>query len=159
NTAGGPLVTVRRGDALGNVGAYDVTVEGGAVGVSAMDTTSFARAESSAMVAGHVDALVASASAHAYGDIADNGSTTGLDGEAQARASLGAPLARAFESADPNDPWIHATEPRVEGAVIAVHESGVLVVPAARGMQTADGVAWVAAGTWSNVLGKWGSRG
>jgi hypothetical protein len=160
NTAGGPVVTVRRSDAMGSVGSYDATVEGGAVGVSGMDTTSFARAEGTATVAGHLGAVVASASAHAYGDVADDGARSGLDGEAQARASVGLPMARAFDASDPSDPWVHATEPRVEGAAIAVHESGVLVVPAARGMQTADGAAWVAAGTWSNVFGRWGgSRG
>jgi hypothetical protein len=159
DTSAGPVVTARRGDALGSVGAYDVTIEGGAVASSAVGTTSFIRSEVSSMVAGRLGALVASVSGRGYGDVADDGTRDGLDGAAQLRAALGVPLARAFDSSEANDPWIHRTEPRVEGGAIAVHESGVLVVPAARGMQTPDGAAWVATGTWSNTVGRWGARG
>ncbi len=157
--AGGPVVAARRSDALGNVGAYDVTLEGGAVSATGPGTTSFVRSEAGASVAGRLGAVVTTASARGYGDVADDGNGPGLDGAPELRTTLGAPLVRAYDSADPNDPWIHRTEPRLEAAAIAVHESGVLVMPAARGMQTPDGGAWVAAGTWSNGFGRWGSHG
>jgi hypothetical protein len=155
----GPVVTARRGDALGNVGAYDATFEGGAVTTSGFGTTSFARGDASASVAGRASPLLVTASARAYGDIAANGDATGLDGAVEARAGAGLPMVRGYDSSEANDPWIHRTEPRLEAAALALHESAVFVVPAARGMQTPNGGAWIAAATWANVLGRWGSRG
>ncbi len=159
-TSGGPVVTARWSDALANRGSATTSrLEGGAVGSPGLGTTSFARSEATATVAGRLGAAVASVSARGYGDIADDGDRDGLDGAAEMRAKLGVPLVRTFDSSEANDPWIHRTEPRLEAAAIAVHESGVLVVPAARGMQTPDGGAWVVAGTWSNAFGRWGSHG
>jgi hypothetical protein len=155
----GPVVTARRGDALGNVGAYDATFEGGAVTTTGLATTSFARTDLTASVAGRANPLLFTASGRAYGDIADTGYATGLDGAVEARAGAGVPLVRAYDSGEANDPWLHRTEPRLEAAAIALHESAVFVVPAARGMQTPNGGAWIAAATWANVLGRWGSRG
>jgi hypothetical protein len=157
---GGPVVALRRSDALGNAGTYDATLEGGQVAGGGLGATSFARAEGGALLATRAGALGASLAVRALGDVADDGARSGVDGVVQARASLALPLAREFASADANDPWTHRTEPRVEAAVLAAHTGDVLVVPAGRGLPDAfgDGRAWIAAGGWSNAFGRAGSR-
>jgi hypothetical protein len=95
------------------------------------------------------------------GDVADDGARSGLDGAAQARATLALPLARGFAPADAGDaadPWVHRTEPRLEAAALVTHASDVLVVPAGRGLVGPAGGAWIAAAGWANAVGRWGSR-
>lgn len=156
--AGGPIVEARRADALAHAGTYDATIEGGAVAGEGMGTTTFARAEGGVMLARTIGPVGASVDLRGVGDVADDGTRTGLDGAAQARATLALPLARDFASDDPGDPWVHRTEPRLEVAALADHTSDVLVVPAGRGMLLPDGEAFVAAAGWSNSVGRWGSR-
>jgi len=157
--AGGPVVSARRADALAGAGAYDATMEGGAIRVAGGGTTTFARGEGGGLMATRAGAVGATLALRGLGDLADDGSRAGLDGAAQARATLALPLARGFASKDADDPWVHSTEPRIEGAVLATHADDVLVVPAGRGLtDTTRGGAWVAAAGWSNALGRWGSR-
>jgi hypothetical protein len=167
--AGGPMVSARRADGLGGAGAYDATVEGGAVhetaGHGAAGTTTFARAEGGALLATRAGPVGATLAVRGLGDVADDGTQSGADGAAQVRATLGLPMARAWgaaggaEGTGSEGPWVHRTEPRVEVAAMATHESDVLVVPAGRGMATSSGAAWVAALGWANAVGRWGSRG
>ena len=159
--AGGPVVAVRRADALANAGAYDATVEGGVVSAAGLGTTTFARAEGGGLLATRVGSVEATLALRGLGDVADDGTRSGLDGAAQARATVALPLAHAFAPADPvdaADPWVHRTEPRLEAAALVTHASDVLVVPAGRGMATPSGGAWVAAAGWDNAVGRWGSR-
>jgi hypothetical protein len=155
-----PLVAVRRAGVLGNAGTYDATVEGGEIGGSGFGSTSFARAEAGALLATRLGPLGASLSIRGLGDVADDGVRDGVDGVGQVRASLRLPLAREYDSADGNDPWVHRTEPRIEAAVIGAHTDGVLVVPAGRGAPdvVGGGEAWIGVLGWSNVVGRAGSR-
>jgi len=157
---GGPVVVLRRADALERAGTYDVTFEGGELAGSGIGATSFARAEGGALLATRLGALGASLATRGLGDLADDGSRAGVDGIAQARASLSLPLTRAYESADPGDPWTHRTAPRLEAAVLVAHTGDVLVVPPGRGLPDAfgAGAAWIAATGWSNAFGRVGSR-
>ena len=163
---GGPVVAARRADAVGHAGAYDATFEGGQMSGTAAGVTgatSFGRAEGGMLLATRVGALGASLALRGLGDLADDGTRRGWDGAAQARAAVALPLARAYASEDGGanmDPWIHRTEPRLEAAILALHEGGVLVVPAGRGMLVPirEGGAWIAAAGWSNAIGRLGSR-
>ena len=157
--AGGPVVSARRADALAEAGAYDATVEGGAIRVAGGGTTTFARGEGGGLLATRAGALGATLALRGLGDVADDGSRSGLDGAIQGRATVALPLARGLASEDAGDPWVHRTEPRLEAAVLATHAGDVLVVPAGRGStDPAAGGAWIAAAGWSNALGRRGSR-
>ena len=102
--AGGPVVAVRRADALASAGAYDVTAEGGAVNAAGPGTTTFARAEGGGLLATRLGALGATLAARGVGDVADDGTRSDLDGAAQLRAAVALPFARAFSSPDHEDP-------------------------------------------------------
>jgi len=167
--ASGPLVAIHRADALGWVGAYDVTLEGGQVaGASAApaaalaatvhNATSFARGQGGTLLATAMGPTAATLALRAFGEAADNGTLAGVNGAAQARIAIGVPLARTYASAEAADPWVHRTEPRLEIAAIATHASDVFVGPAGRGMAVPSGTAWVGDLGWSNTLGRWGSR-
>ncbi|HXX69968.1 MAG TPA: hypothetical protein VEK07_22500 [Polyangiaceae bacterium] len=165
--AWGPIATVRRSDAIADVGAYDVGVEGGGVAEGSDSkvapppgggATSFVRGEANLLLGTRIGAIGSGLALHGFGDVADDGAAVGMDGAAQARASATLPLVREFESSDAADPWVHRTEPRLELAVVVAHESGILATPAGRGMQVASGAAWVGAAGWSNTVGRWGSR-
>jgi len=156
---GGPIATARRSGALGgSVGAYDVGLEGGAVSGEGTGTTTFARAEGGTLLASRLGPVGATLALRGMGDVADDGYRSGLDAAGQARATLSLPFARGYASADPDDPWVHETEPRIEAAGLGTHASDVLVVPAGRGMVVPDGGAWVADAGWRNAVGRWGTR-
>jgi hypothetical protein len=161
---GGPIAAVRRGDALGHAGTYDATFEGGQVSGAGTGATSFARSEGGMLLATRVGAVGASLALRGLSDVADDGTRTGWDGVAQARASATLPMVRGYASGEGGnggaDPWVHWTEPRLEAAVLAAHSDGVLAVPAGRGMLLPEGggEAWIATGGWSNALGRSGSR-
>jgi hypothetical protein len=156
--AGGPVVSARRADGLLGAGAYDATLEGGAVSASGLGTTSFARGEGGMLLASRLGAVGASLALRGVGDVADDGVRSGLDGAAQARGALELPFARGYDSADDRDPWVHETAPRIEAAAVATHASDVLVVPVGRGMLLPQGQAWITDGGWRNALARAGSR-
>jgi hypothetical protein len=156
--AGGPVVVARRSGAVAQAGAYDMTLEGGAISEAAVGTTTFARGEGGVLLASRLGSVGATVAARGLAELADDGTRSGLDGAAQARASLGLPLARGFESSDPDDPWVHRTEPRVEAAALVTRADDVLVIPAGRGMTAPEGGAWVLAADWDNAFGRWGAR-
>ncbi len=155
---GGPIVTARRGDAIFGAGAYDTTLEAGAVTGEGLGTTTFARAEGGTLMASRLGPVGASLALRGVGDLADDGLRSGADGAAQARAELSLPLARPYSSADADDPWVHEQVPRLEAAAFATHASDVLVVPMGRGAVVPDGGAWAASAGWSNAFARWGSR-
>jgi hypothetical protein len=156
--AGGPIVSARRADALLGAGAYDATVEGGAVTGEGLGTTTFARAEGGTLLASRLGAVGATLALRGVGDVADDGVRSGADGAGQARGALSLPLVHAFGSSDAGDPWLHEQAPHIEAAAFATHTDDVLVVPAGRGMVVPDGGAWSAAAGWSNSFSRWGSR-
>ncbi|HEY6461797.1 MAG TPA: hypothetical protein VIY73_16645, partial [Polyangiaceae bacterium] len=156
--AGGPVVAAHRADALGGVGAYDATVEGGGVTAAGFGTTTFARAEGGGMIAGRFGAAGAALDVRGVGDVADDGRRSGSDGAAEARGTLGVPLVRGLSSGDGEDPWLHRTEPRVEVAGLVQHVSDVLVVPAGPGATAPGTASWVAALGWSNAVGRQATR-
>jgi hypothetical protein len=165
--AAGPVVAIRRSDALGSVGSYDATLEGGqtgapngagAVASPVTGPTTFVRAEGGTTFAARLGPVGAALGVREAGVVSSAGSETGVDAAAQARASLGMPLVRAFASPDDGDPWVHRTEPRLEAAVLGARVSDVFVWPAARGMAIPAGGAWVAGARWDNTLGRTGSR-
>jgi hypothetical protein len=151
----GPVVAARRSDAIGTVGSMDALLEGGQVSEAGIASTSFARLEAGGVVARTLGPLDASLAARGLGAVADDGARAGENGTVQARAVLSAPFARRLGD-DPNDPWTHTTEPRLETAALAIHTNDVL--PAGRGMVAPSGAVWVAAAGWSNALGRWQDR-
>jgi hypothetical protein len=155
---GGPVVVARRSGAIGDVGAYDATTEGGAVVGGRLQTTSFARAEGGVLLATHVGSAGAALAMRTFGDVLDDGSRSGVDGAAQVRLGIGLPLEREFASRDEDDPWSHRTEPRLEAAAIAAHANHVFVFPPGRGMNAPIGAAWAASAGWYNAIGRVGSR-
>lgn len=156
--AGGPIVSARRAEAVFGAGAYDATVEGGAVTGEGLGTTTFARAQGGTLLTSHLGAVGATLAVRGVGDVADDGVRSGSDGAAQARGTLSLPLVHAFGSADAEDPWLHEQVPRIEAAAFATHADDVLVVPAGPGMVVPDGGAWSASAGWSNAFARWGSR-
>jgi hypothetical protein len=172
--AAGPVVAVRRSDALGTVGSYDATIEGGQTGAPsgvgslgaatgataplAAGPTTFVRAEGGATFAARLGSMGAALVVREAGVVSNAGSETGVDAAAQARASLGLPLVRAIASPDEGDPWVHRTEPRLEAALLGARVSDVFVWPAARGATVPAGGAWVAGARWDNTFGRVGSR-
>jgi hypothetical protein len=165
NSAAGPMLAVRRSDAIGHVGAYDVTFEGGQLGAAGGASAvgagplSFVRGEGGATFNTLIGPAAASLGAREVGVVSDDGSRSGIDAAVQVRAAIGLPLVRGFASADEGDPWVHRTEPRLEAAWLDTHASDVFVAPAARGMAAPSGGAWILAARWANSLGRTGSRG
>jgi hypothetical protein len=155
---GGPLVTARRGEAIGRAGAYDATIEGGALSGGGLERTSFARGEAGAALATRLGPLGATLNTRLAGDVADDGARAGADGAAQARAKVALPFSRAFSSSDEEDPWIHRAEPYVQSGAIAARSSGPLPAAAGRGTVAPEGGTWVAALGFYNAFGRWGSR-
>ncbi|MDP9151044.1 MAG: hypothetical protein M3O36_14025, partial [Myxococcota bacterium] len=153
----GPVVVARRSDGLSSWGAYDATAEAGALVVPGTGTLSFARAEGGVSVADRLGAVATTLALRGLGAVSDDGTRSRLGAGGELRAAAGLPLSRDFGSGDQDDPWVHRTEPRVEAAAIGVREDdGAL--PTGRGMAVPAGGAWVAAGGWSNTLGRAGSR-
>jgi hypothetical protein len=163
--AAGPVLAVRRSDAIGHVGVYDATFEGGQMGATGGPTATgatpltFARAEGGATFNARVGPAGASLGVREVGVISDDGARSGIDAAVQVRGAIGLPLVRGFASTDDGDPWVHRTEPRLEAALLETHPSDVFIVPAGRGMTAPSGGAWVLAGRWDNSLGRLGSRG
>jgi hypothetical protein len=156
----GPVIDVRRAGALGGVGTYDATFEGGQVAGGGFGATSFARAEGGTLVATHLGGVGASLALRGLGDVADDGAREGVDGVGQVRAAVTLPMAREYASDDSADPWIHRIEPRLEAALVAAHTDGVLVVPAGRGAPDSIGAsaAWIGVAGWSSAFARSGSR-
>jgi hypothetical protein len=166
--ASGPVLVVRRSDAVGPGGTYDATLEGGQLASALQGATSFARGESHAQWASSFGLAAASLAVHGVGEAADDGTERTADGAAQLRARLGVPLVRAFaaqaaaaaagDAAAASDPWVHTTEPYVEAAAIETRAGDTAIVPAGRGMTAPSGQAWVASAGWANAIGRWGAR-
>ncbi len=156
--ATGPVLTVRRADALRSVGDYDVTLTGGALRAQDEATTySFARGEGGALLATRVGPVGASAGLRAAGDVADDGFVHGVDGAAEARGQIGLPLARAFASSEPSDPWRHRVEPRAGVAALVSRGDDVLGAHFGRGLAAASGDAYLADVGLASAFGRWGA--
>jgi hypothetical protein len=154
----GPVLTLRRSGGAGNVATYDVTVDGGQLRAEGLGSTSFARGELGAAVASTIGPLGVEARGGAAGALAADGARSGADGDAWARVNLGLPLGRAYESSEPNDPWLHRLEPRIGGGAVALRRDAVLDASPARGMSAFGGSAWVADAGLATALGRWGRR-
>jgi len=170
--AAGPVVALRRGEALGTSGAYDVRLEGGAIG--GLSTMSFARTGGGVLLAGSLGDFAVATSVRGVADAATIGRSQGLapalgttasdgvDAAAVARAELSLPVGRAFESSDPGDPWLHKIEPRVAVSATASHGDSLFGLFPGAGSPTfssgGQGAAWVAEGGLGTSLGRWGAR-
>jgi hypothetical protein len=154
----GPLAMARRAGALGGIGAYDITLDGGELAAPARDRISFARADGGALVATRLGPLGVSLAARGAADVASNGVSEGVDAAGSARATLSMPLVRGFASSDANDPWVHRLEPRIDAAVLALRNDGVLGAAFARGSEgIAPGGAWTASAGGTSAFGRWGT--
>jgi hypothetical protein len=154
--AGGPVVRARDSGALGSSGTYDATLESGTVSGARLLALSFARADTGMLAATRWGPIGASLSVRGAADVADQGAQEGYDASAAIRGRLALPLARTFESNEPNDPWRHRLEPEVEVGVIAAHADGLLGdIPAPGGVR---GTAWLADAGMKSALGQWGTR-
>jgi hypothetical protein len=163
--ASGPVATVRRGEAIGGIGDYDVAVTGGALRsdrtstsdeIVSPSTLSYARAELGATVAGRVGPTVAVATARGAGDVASDGREHGRDGVVSLRTEASLPLVRGFVSSDPADPWRHRIEPKVGASALAAHGDALLGVRPGRGLAMASGTAWTTEAGASTAIGRWG---
>lgn len=156
--ATGPVLTVRRADALRGVGDYDVTLTGGALRAQDEATTySFARGEGGALLATRVGPVGASAGLRAAGDVADDGFVHGVDGAAEARGQVALPLARAFASSEPSDPWRHRIEPRAAVAALVSRGDDILGARFGRGLAAASGDAYLGEAGLASAFGRWGA--
>jgi hypothetical protein len=153
----GPVLVVRRADGLANAGTYEVTLEGGEIAGGGAGSTSFARGNAGALLAGRAGPFGASAAIRAFGDVAQGVGERGWDGTAQVRAAVTLPLARDYASAIESAPWRHRTEPRIEAAVVATRVGDALAVLPGPGTMAPAGRAWIAAAGWSNAVGRFGS--
>lgn len=156
--ATGPVVSVRRADAIRSAGDYDVTLSGGAI--RAQDTAatfSYARGEGGALLATHLGAVGTSVSARAAGDVADDGFSRGVDGAAEARGEATLPLVRGFASGEPGDPWRHRVEPRVGVAGLVSRGDDLLGAQFGRGLASARGDAYLGEAGISSAIGRWGA--
>ncbi len=157
--AAGPMAAARVSEALGAVGAFDATVDGGELRGDGLRALAYARAEAGTMLATRVGPVGASVSARGAGDVADDGEHRGKDGTGALRGELALPFVRAYESKDePTDPIRHRFEPRVAAALLGAHDEGVLGALPGRGAALVHGAAWVAQGTVYNAFGRWGAR-
>jgi hypothetical protein len=155
--AGGPVVTARRSEGLGDSGAYEATLEGGQVAGAGLGAVSFARFETGLVTATRAGPLGASLALRGAGGVASDTVRQSASGAAQARAEMALPMARTYTSDEARDPWVHTTAPRLEGAAIASHLSGALV-PVGRETLFADGAAWVVTAGWDNTVERYTSR-
>jgi hypothetical protein len=162
----GPITTLRAsGAALGRI-TYDATVEGGALRVSrpngplTPDTLSFARAELGATAATNFGPFAASMALRGAGEVVAEGTQDGADRAGSARVHLGAPLVRAYRSAEANeDPLIHVLEPFTEGALFHAEGKDLLGTAPGRvvGLLSGEGASTTAG--LSTTLGRWADHG
>ncbi len=155
----GPVATVRRGEAIGGVGAYDATIDGGVLRSPGVPPLSFSRVDTGALVATRVGAIGASLALRGVGDVASDGVTRGVDAAGSARARIAVPFVRGWASTDIEDPWVHRIEPRVDVAALGLRSDGVLGAAFGRGTAIAPGAAWTATGGLASAIGRWGARG
>jgi len=154
--AAGPVVSARRDGTVGDMGAYDARVEAGALTGDGLATTSIGRAGAGVLLASRAGLLRATWSFRGAADVGASGAESGFDGAGQARLDLGLPLARTFDSSEPNDPWRHRIEPHVEAVALGTSAQNlVLDAPTPDGL---SGVAWSAGGGIATALGRWGAR-
>jgi hypothetical protein len=163
--ASGPVATVRRGEAIGGIGDYDIAVTGGALRTDRTSTTdeiaspltlSYARAEAGATLAGRVGPTALSTTARGAGDVASDGREHGRDGAVSLRAEGSLPLVRGFASSDPADPWRHRIDPKIGASALAARGDALLGVRPGRGLAVTSGTAWTAEAGASTALGRWG---
>jgi hypothetical protein len=154
--AWGPVVRARDSGALGEVGAYDATLEGGSLSGAGIASTSFGRADAGGLLAGRWGAIGSSLALRGLADLVGVGDDQGYDAAASARGRLALPLARMFESRDPDDPWRHRVEPEVEAAAVVSHVDDLLGEAPTPGGVT--GKTWIADGGLKSALGRWGAR-
>ncbi len=154
----GPMISLRRADAIRGAGDYDVTLGGGALhSQDAGSTLAFARGEAGALLATHWGPIGADASARAAGDLADDGVARGIDGAGQLRGEIRLPLARAFDSGDPGDPWRHRVEPRAAVAALLSRGDDLIGSRFGRGLAAARGDAYLAEAGAASAVGRWGA--
>jgi hypothetical protein len=154
----GPVATVRNSGSAGAALTYDVGADGGQVRGDGLRALSFARAEAGAAVATTLGALGVEVRARGAGDLVADGARTGVDGVGWARATAGVPVGRAYDSTEPNDPWLHRIEPRVGLSAAAARVDGLLGAAPGRGAAGLRGEAWVADAGLASALGRWGAR-
>jgi hypothetical protein len=165
--AGGPFVRAHFGDAIFSSGAYDASIEAGALQGDSLPALSFARAEAGAHSSTQFGAALATFEVRAAGDAiaggpesATNDGNGGVDGAALARAQLALPLGRAFATSDANDPLLHRIEPRLVVGALATHADDALDATIGRGLALSlvRGAAWFSGVELVNALGFWGRR-
>lgn len=154
--AWGPVARARDSGALGGVGAYDATLEGGTLGGARLTSLSFARADTGVLLASRLGALGASLDARGAVDTEDQGDAHGYDAATALRGRLTLPFARAFTSSDANDPWRHRVEPELEVGGLVARGDGLLgELPSPGGVR---GAAWLADAGVRTSFGQWGTR-
>lgn len=168
--AAGPVASVRRDGTVGDAGAYDARAEVGALTGTSLVTTSFGRTAAGVLLATHMGPLRMTWSLRGAGDVATTGALDGFDGATQTRMEVALPVERSFPSSDPNDPYWHRIEPRLEAGAVGAGSHGEVVdspipsfvpAPAAasgESLGTLSGVAWIADGGISSSFGRWGAK-
>jgi hypothetical protein len=164
--AAGPVATLRRDGTVGDAGAYDARVEVGALTGDSLATTSFGRVGAGVLLASHAGPLRTTWSLRGVGDVAaagppkgpgvTPGDSSGFDGALQGRLELALPLARTFESSEPNDPWRHRIEPNVEAVALGTGEQNLVIDSPTP--NDVSGVAWIADGGIATTIGRWAAR-
>lgn len=151
----GPLMTIRRSDAIGAHITYEATLQGGALRLPT-DSFSYARGDASIRAHQFVGPVALSASGRGVFDAVSRDTGGGGDGVATARIRAGVPLGRAYGEAA--DPWLHRIEPNVSGAVLYSDSSAPLFTLPTRLYGAAEGAAWSAQTGVDSDLGRWARR-
>ncbi len=154
---GGPVIAVRRSEALAGAGAYDVTLEGGQLSGAGLGAITFVRGATGIFIAGRAGPLGAHVVFRGAGDVAADRAHESEEGTAEGRLVLDLPLARSYASGEALDPWVHVTEPRLEAAALASHFDDALV-PMGRGVLFPEGLGGVVAAGWDNRVMRASSR-
>ena len=162
-----PAATLRRAGTLGDAGAYDAVVEGGAGGAGEEREL---RARGGGVAAGG-QVGAARRVARAAGGGGRRGGRRGARGVAERsrRRRVGARADRASvrkgvsgqgfpKFVGANDPWVHRVEPSVEAALLTAHGDDLLGVLPGRGTAVVHGDAWVADVALASEQGRWGAR-
>jgi len=151
----GPLLTLRRSDAIGSRVTYETTLQGGAFR-TAVDSFSYARGDSSIRANQFVGPIALSATARGVFDAVSRDVGGGADGVASARVRASVPVGRAYGRAA--DPWLHRIEPSVSALVLYSDASAPLFTLPTRLYGAAQGGAWITETGIDSDIGRWARR-
>lgn len=158
----GPVATLHRASTLGGVVTYQLGADGGALRLDDVGgpplSMSFVRTEGDVRGSWPLGPALVGASVSGAGQGYEGGERAASSHSLTARASLAAPMGRAFGSPRRRDPLLHVLEPRASVLAVAAGGGRDLGVLAGRGAAGLDGRVAVPTVGIRTALGRWGAR-